>query len=254
MVVASRPSNGKSSFLLQLAYNTAKQGLQTYFFSLEMTAEALSERLFCQVGQINNYNLFYKPTFYKKEAEDFKEMVKETPLIITYNIGTTIEQLFNILNDLPKADLVIIDYLQAIKSLREDRLSTLNDYIIRFKTLALEKNFCGILASQINRGAMEDKQKKPKLWLLKGSGTIEEHADTVLLLHWDYFYTNNEVEKNNFDIIVAKQRNGVTGGMNCYFYPQWYRFEEMPVETVEKVEMAKELFKGDIINDQARED
>ena len=117
MVVASRPSNGKSSFLLQLAYNTAKQGLQTYFFSLEMTAEALSERLFCQVGQINNYNLFYKPTFYKKEAEDFKEMVKETPLIITYNIGTTIEQLFNILNDLPKADLVIKDYLQAIKSL-----------------------------------------------------------------------------------------------------------------------------------------
>ena len=225
MTIGARTSQGKSSFALQLAYEVAKNGHKVYFFSLEMSAEALMERMFCQIGMINNYELLYNPKEYAKQAENFKETVNDLPLVVTYNIGSTIDQLYQVIEDLPKPDVIILDYIQAIRKLNSDKLSEVNNYIVRFRELCVEKNFCGIMVSQINRGAMDSQDKKPQLWQLKNSGFLEEHSDTVLLLHWDYFYNNNNERFNEFDIIVAKQRNGATGTVYADFIPQQYRFK-----------------------------
>jgi replicative DNA helicase len=92
--------------------------------------------------------------------------------------------------------------------------------------MCARNNFAGVLVSQINRGAMEQQSKEPQLWLLKGSGALEENADTCILLHWDYIYTGNHNKYNDFSIVVAKQRNGPVGKLTVNFYPQYFKFEE----------------------------
>jgi replicative DNA helicase len=226
LVIGARTSQGKSSFALQLAYHCAKQGFRTYFFSLEMGAEELTERLFCQLAHIANFDLLLKAPEYEDKAREFKELLKDLPLVITYKIGSTIKELYDVIEDLPKPDVVILDYIQAIKHFEADRLSIINDYILQFRELSVQKNFAGVLVSQINRGAMEAGDKRPQLWLLKSSGTLEEHADTVLLLHWPYFYSRDIAKEDDFEIIIAKNRSGTTGTIKAKFEPQHYLISE----------------------------
>jgi len=226
LVIGARTSQGKSSFALQLAYHCAKQGFRTYLFSLEMGAEEITERLFCQLSHIPNFDLLLKPQEYADKAEEFSQLLEDLPLVITYKIGSTIKELYDVIEDLPKPDVVILDYIQAIKHFETDRLSVINDYILKFRELSVQKNFAGVLVSQINRGAMEAGDKRPQLWLLKSSGTLEEHADTVILLHWPYFYSGKIEERENFEVIIAKNRSGTTGTRRARFEPQYYLISE----------------------------
>ncbi len=226
LTIGARTSMGKSCFALQLAYNCAKQGHKTYFFSLEMSAEELLERLFCQVGNVPNHDLYHKPQEYKKQSEEFESFLQDLPLIITYKIGDTATDLNYVLEDLPSPDVVIVDYIQAIKHMTSDRLSVVNDYILRFRELCVKKNFAGVLISQINRAAMEEKDRRPQLWLLKSSGVLEEHSDAVVLLHYPYFYSGYEDEINCYEVILAKNRNGMIGTIRARFEPQYYLITE----------------------------
>lgn len=226
MVIGARTSQGKTSFALQLAYDAAKQGKRVYYFSLEMSSEALLERLFCQTGQIPNFDLNTNPTRYQAQAEAFQKLLTELPLVIVHNIGWSTQELWKALQDLPQADVVIVDYVQMIRNFEADRISSITQYTIQFREFCERKNFAGILISQVNRGAMQETTKEPQLWLLKGSGALEENADTCLLLHWDYVYTGNSNKFNDFSVLVAKQRNGMVGKIGIKFIPQHYRFEE----------------------------
>jgi replicative DNA helicase len=237
LVVGGRTSQGKSTLALQIALDCAKAGLQTYYFSLEMSEEALVERIFCRVCNVVNTELLSEHSSYTKLAEKFYKDFLDLPLVVTYNIGVTKDDLEAAIEDLPKADVVIVDYLQAIRKMDFDKMTTVNNYILEFRRMAVEKNFAAVLVSQINRGAMDNETKKPQMWQLKGSGTIEEHADAVLLTHWPYFYDNKNI--NLFTLIVAKQRNGPTGEFNVYFEPEYYRFSEPKDPMVEKM---KEIF------------
>lgn len=224
-VVGARTSQGKTTFALQLAYHCAKQGFKTHILSLEMSPEALVERLFCQVCRISNYGLLTNPQDYEERAKEFSDYLKDLPLVLMYKIGSTIQELYKLIESIP-ADVVILDYIQAIRSLEFDRLALINDYIIRFRELCVKKNMAGVMISQINRGAMEDRERLPQLWHLKASGTLEEHADSVILLHWPYFYTGKEEERSNFKVIIAKNRNGMLGTVEATFEPAHYLIGE----------------------------
>ena len=226
LTVGARTSMGKSCFALQLAYHCAKQGFKTYFFSLEMSDEELLERLFCQVAMIPNHDLYTSPQKYEKQAEEFQSFLKDIPLLVTYKIGDTTTDLNNVLQDLPNPDVVIVDYIQAIKHLSSDRLSIVNDYILQFRELCVKKGFAGVLVSQINRVAMEDKDRKPQLWLLKSSGVLEEHSDAVVLLHYPFFYSGDIGKINDYEVIIAKNRNGMIGTIKAQFEPQYYLITE----------------------------
>lgn len=226
MVIGARTSQGKTAFSLQLAYDAAKQGKRVYYFSLEMSSEALVERLFCQVAQIPNHELQYHPDRYGAQADAFLQDLASLPLVIVHNIGWSIQELWKAINDLPKADVVIVDYVQMIRNFENNKLETITQYTIRFREMCNSGNFAGILVSQVNRGAMEQVTKEPQLWLLKGSGALEENCDTCLLLHWDYIYTSNPNKFNDYSVLVAKQRNGMTGKLTINFLPQYYKFEE----------------------------
>lgn len=225
MVVGARTSQGKTTFALQLAYHCAKQGFRTHLLSLEMSPEALVERLFCQICRISNYDLLVNPKGYEERAKEFHEFLKDLPLIPMYKIGSTIQELFKLIESIP-ADVLILDYVQAIRSLEFDRLSIINDYILKFRELCVNKNMAGVMVSQINRGAMEDRERLPQLWHLKASGALEEIADQVLLLHWPYFYSGKDEEHSDFKVIIAKNRNGMLGTVEATFEPAYYLIGE----------------------------
>ena len=83
----------------------------------------------------------------------------------------------------------------------------------------------GIMVSQINRGSEQTEGKRPQLYQLKETGALEEAADNALLVFWEHYYDRTK-PFNNYEITIAKQRNGATGKKEVKFYPQHYRFEE----------------------------
>lgn len=232
-VVASRTSQGKSSMAGQFAYDLANQNIPTLFLSLEMTVEALVERLFCNVMEVDNYALLTGEFSLREEISgkwhEFKKIVNEKPLLITNGIGKTfkeINSLISLMNPTPKA--VFIDYIQATSFQGKLAREMMNEYIRYFREMALEKKFVGVVCSQINRTAStESKDHEPQLHQLKETGVLEEHADTVILLHYPYFYDQNPEKENKYKIIIAKQRNGRTGRYNCKFIPEYYKFKEL---------------------------
>lgn len=222
-IIGGRPSQFKSSLVLQIANDISKQGFTVHFYSFEMSEEAMIKRLFCNLAFIDNSSFRENPLEYTEKFTQFREMIKDRKIVITYNIGTTINDLQQAIIDLPKADVVIVDYIQAIRKMEFDKISAINDYILKFREMAVRKNFAAILISQINRDASNAEDKRPKLWQLKSSGFLEEHADTVLLTHWDYHY-NTQSAKDDFEVIIAKQRDGETGTIKLKICPCAYKF------------------------------
>jgi len=224
-VIGGRTSQGKSALALQIAKDVAKNGQTVLFFSLEMSEESIMKRIFCNTSLIANTDLQENYQDYEKKFIQFRDdFLRDFPLVITYNVGATIDDLYQAINDLPHPDVVIVDYIQAIRKMDYEKVTTINEYILKFRELAIRKNFAGILVSQVNREAMADHDKRPKLWQLKFSGTLEEHAGLVLLTHWDYNY-NTLSPRNDFEIIIAKHRDGHAGLVPVKFYPEYSMFD-----------------------------
>ena len=130
MVIGGRTSMAKSAFALQLAWDVALQGFPVHYLSLEMTKEALVERLFCQQMRVEN-DLLRKGRFKDEPtAGEFKQKISNMPLLITDTIGNNIQSLYTLIEPVqPRPFVVIIDYIQAIDKLRGERLDTINEYI-----------------------------------------------------------------------------------------------------------------------------
>lgn len=227
---------------MQLAMDQAKAGRRVFFLSLEMDEVELMLRMLSNMCDIDanemRYNISQKRYLTDQIYEFFKNKDSDGnrlfPMLLAYNVGTEVKDLHDLIADLEKPDLVIVDYIQAIRKLDFDKLTTMNNYIVDFRSLCVEHNFCGILVSQINRSAMEDKEKKPYLWQLKGSGTIEEHADVVMLCHWDYFYSNDPSKRHIYQINIAKNRQGGTHTICVDYKPECYRFRDSGAPVVDK--------------------
>jgi len=260
-VIGARSSQGKSALSLQLAYDLASQGHIVYFLSLEMTVEALIERLFCNVMRVDNYELmtgqFLVDERINAKWKEFNIKIKSIPLLITCGIGKTfgeINELINLLD--PKPNAVFVDYIQSVSTRAGQSREMLNEYIRYFRQLALQHKFVGVLCSQINRGAMENRNNEPIMSQLKETGVLEEHSDTIILLHWQNFYDHKDENFNEFKIIIAKQRNGRTGEYVVHYEPQHYRFTEVGgepeiqttfLEASEVSDKSLEIFGGKIV-------
>ena len=245
-VIGARSSMGKSSFALQVARDFVDQKIPTLFLSLEMDVNSLIERLFCQLMKVDNFEMtcgrINHDTEIQKKWEAFELFIQRVPLLITNGIGKSFAEVNTLINALnPKPRCVIVDYIQGIKQSERER-SELNEYIRSFRQLMLENNMVGILASQVNRQIVDNNDRKPTLENLKSTGVLEEHADMVLLLYWSYFYSRKEEERNRYEVIVAKNRNGKTGVHNVMYYPEHYLFEEVTIP-----QPAKDIFGGEAV-------
>ena len=252
MIIASRPSHGKSSLAMQIAWDVSKSH-NVLVLSLEQTIEETAERMFCNVMRVNNLELlrggFNK---YKKEWDTFCKMVGERHLIVTEQIGKTWMEIEELTTNMARyPDLLVLDYIQCISSKGLKKMEAIDEYILYLRNLAIEKNFGVLLCSQINRQNVGQGGGEPTLTGIKGSGYLEELGDKILLLHWDA-HQNHSADLNKYTIIIAKNKGGRTGYLDCRFDPQHYKFsdsmteEEVGVEDLQELKKTMELFDGTV--------
>ena len=228
--IGARTSHGKSTVALQFALDLASQNIEVLFLSLEMDNTEMAERAFCHMHRVDNYELL-KGNFQANidKWNDFLARLKTFPLVFSDMVGKNWKDVDNYLSEMTiRPKVVIVDYVQATKGDQRSQKEQFDDYIIHFREMAMRYRFAGILCSQVNRGSQDGKNKEPGMHQLKGTGVLEEHSDVVMLLYHPYKNDNSE-SINKYKIDVAKNRNGRTGEMDLYFYPEYYLITDQPL-------------------------
>ncbi|HHY16951.1 MAG TPA: replicative DNA helicase [Firmicutes bacterium] len=230
IILAARPSVGKTSLGLNIARNTAvKEDCAVVIFSLEMSKEQVAQRLLCSESAINSQNLrngFLNDDEWRRlsialgRLGEAKIFIDDTPGISVMELRAKARRI--------KAEhglgLVVIDYLQLMRTRKqENRQQEISEISRSLKGLARELNVPVIAMSQLSRAVEQRQDRRPLLSDLRESGAIEQDADIVMFL-----YTEPELEQNNvIELIVAKQRNGPTGSMRLFFSREVCRFGDL---------------------------
>ncbi len=240
IIVAARPSMGKTAFALSAARNAAVDDkVPIAIFSLEMATIQLVTRLICAEARINAHSVRTG----KFKAEDGPRIsrtahkLSQAPIYIDDTPGQTVLEIrakARRLKAEKNVGLIIIDYLQLMSSStrmdsREREISTISRSL---KALAKELNVPVIALSQLNRAVETRSDKRPQLSDLRESGSIEQDADVVIFLNRPEYYgitqfTDGESTEGIAEIIVGKQRNGPTGDMRLKFIKDFARFENL---------------------------
>lgn len=242
VILAARPSVGKTAFALNIGYNSSYKSEQAVaIFSLEMPATQLVNRLICCAGSINNDSL-KNGAILKENPNKYyaaAEKVSQCNLYIDDTAGIKVGEIAakcRRLNQEKGLKMVIIDYLQLISgptNSRENRQQEVSDISRQLKAMARELECPVIALSQLSR-AVEQRKGKPMLSDLRESGAIEQDADIVAFIHRED-YQNKEMEEQTnglTEIIIAKHRNGATADINLVFEKQYSRFSDYTTEQV----------------------
>ena len=233
ILVAARPSMGKTAFVLNLAqYIAVKNKVPTAIFSLEMSKDQLVNRLLSMESKVDSQLIRTG----NLSANDWEKLIEsagdisKAPLIIDDTPGISISELrskcrkFKLENDL---GLVIIDYLQLMSggSKRTDsRQQEISEISRSLKALAREINAPVIALSQLSRACETRADHRPILSDLRESGAIEQDADVVMFIYRDDYYNKDTDKKNISEIIIAKQRNGPIGTVELVWLPNYTKF------------------------------
>ncbi|MFC2088385.1 replicative DNA helicase [Calditrichota bacterium] len=247
VVLAGRPSMGKTAFALNLMRNAAvDNGIPVGFFSLEMSAEALVLRLLCTESRVNQMAVRTG----KMNAEEMKRLSKyvgvldQAPIYIDDTPGLNVLQLRSKARRLvadKNVKMFIVDYLQLMEGSREEsRQQEITKISRSLKGLAKELDMPVIALSQLSRAVeTRDKSRKPQLSDLRESGAIEQDADVVLFVYRPEYYDIQTFEDtgestiNKSEIIIGKQRNGPVGTIRLTFLKEYGKFAD-PAPFVEE--------------------
>jgi replicative DNA helicase len=236
IIIAGRPSMGKTTFVLNVAeYLGIHEKTPIAFFSLEMGKQMLAERFLCSVGSVDA-QLVRKGMLNTEHYQKLVEacgILSEAPIYIDDTSALSPLELrakARRLKNLYNIECIVIDYLTLMHmgvrvESRQQEIGMISRYL---KALARELDIPVIVLSQLNRGVEGRDGHRPRMSDLRESGSIEQDADVIILLHReDYYHRGDlEYEKDNLsEIIVAKQRNGPTGTVKLIFREECTRFE-----------------------------
>lgn len=235
ILVAARPSMGKTAFVLNIAeYVAVKSGVTTAIFSLEMSKDQLVKRIISMNSKVDSQAIRsgeLKDEDWVKLVESAR-MIGNSGLIIDDTPGISISELrskcrkFKLENNL---GLVIIDYLQLMSGSKksESRQQEISDISRGLKALAREINAPVIALSQLSRAVEQRPDKRPMLSDLRESGAIEQDADVVMFIYRDDYYNRDSEEAGVSEIIIGKQRNGPTGTVKLAWLAQFTKFANL---------------------------
>jgi replicative DNA helicase len=248
IIVAARPSMGKTSFAMNIVENVAvDQNRPCAVFSLEMTADSLVQRLICSRAKINmrslmsgqflNQGSFQMMTRAASALAGSKIFIDDTPALSILDLRSKARRL----HKMHKIEMIMVDYLQLCRSTsrraQDNRQQEIAEISSGLKALAKELSLPIIVLAQLNRGAENRTSNKPKLSDLRESGSIEQDADVVGLLFRQEYYAEDDDARaesaGEAEFLIAKQRNGPTGGVPLTFRKEFMRFEDREGEVSE---------------------
>ena len=236
VIVAARPSVGKSTFALDMARNAAiKQNKPTISFSLEMGRSEIAMRMLSAQSGIYLQSM-RKGTLTEGDwakLAGVRGQINDAPLFIDDSPNMSLVEIRAKCRRLAQQvdlKMVVIDYIQLMSSGKkvESRQQEVSEFSRALKLLAKELNIPVVALSQLNRQAEQSKDKRPELSHLRESGSLEQDADVVVLLHREGIFERDHPKAGEADLILAKQRNGPTGTVTVAFQGQYSRFANMP--------------------------
>jgi len=239
VIVAARPSMGKTALCLNIAAHAAETGQGVAIFSLEMSKESLVQRLLCAEARVDSQRV-RRGTL---SDTDFTMLARAAGVLSTCPIWIDDTPALTLLEMRSKArrlrlenevKLIVLDYLQLMRSpaYSENRVQEISDISRSLKALARELEIPVLALSQLSRASEQrGGERKPILSDLRDSGAIEQDADLVLFIHRPEMYEPTDKEGNSnegkAELIVAKHRNGPTGHLDLYFHKQFTRFASL---------------------------
>ncbi len=236
IIVAARPSMGKTSFAMNIAEHAAiTEDIGVAVFSLEMSKEQLVMRMLSSVGRIDSQAI-RKGQLQKGDWNKLSRAVgtlTEAPIYIDDTPALSVQLMRGKMRRLAsqhKIGLIIVDYLQLMQSRKnENRTQEIGDISRSLKALAKEHNVPVVALSQLNRSPDNRTDKRPLMSDLRESGAIEQDADVICFIYRDEVYNKAEDNpaKGQAEIIIAKQRNGPIGYTRLWFEKECTRFENM---------------------------
>ena len=237
IILAARPSMGKSAFAGAIAENAAlKAGLGVAFFSLEMSKEQLVMRMLCSQAGVDASKVrtgmlassdWPLLTGASSKLANMKYFIDDTPAISPLELRAKARRLKADANN--KLGLIIVDYLQLMRGSAkfENRQQEISEISRSLKALARELQVPVVALSQLNRSVESRENRKPQLSDLRESGAIEQDADVVIMLTREEMYESKPENQGIADIIIAKQRSGPTGDFQLRFRRECVRFENL---------------------------
>lgn len=238
ILIAARPSMGKTAFVLNIAQHIGiAEKKAVAFFSLEMSKEQLVQRMLCAESAIDSQRL----RIGELEAKDWTKLVSgadrlsAAPIFIDDTAGITVMEMRSKARRLKieyDLQLIIIDYLQLMQGSSkgkggENRQQEISEISRSLKALAREINVPVIALSQLSRSVESRQVKKPMLSDLRESGSLEQDADIVAFLYRDDYYNPDSDKKNITEVIIAKHRNGPVDTVQLFFHKQFTKFSDL---------------------------
>ncbi|WP_197337507.1 replicative DNA helicase [Ralstonia solanacearum] len=234
IIVAGRPSMGKTAFSLNIGEHVAvEQGLPVAVFSMEMAGTQLAMRMLGSVGRLDQHRLrtgrlldedWPRLTHAIQKMNDAQLFIDETPALNPMELRARSRRLARQCGQL---GLIIIDYLQLMSGSGggENRATEISEISRSLKGLAKELNCPVIALSQLNRSLEQRPNKRPVMSDLRESGAIEQDADVILFIYRDQVYNPDSQDKGTAEIIIGKQRNGPIGTVRLTFLGEYTKFD-----------------------------
>ena len=237
IIVAGRPSMGKTTFALNIAENAAiSANTPVAVFSMEMSREQLTMRMISSIGRVDQSHL-RTGNFGDEDWARINSAIaqmKTAPIFIDDSAGLTPTEVRARARRLQrenkgKLGLIVVDYLQLMQvaGTKENRATEISEISRSLKALAKEMHAPVIALSQLNRSVEQRTDKKPVMSDLRESGAIEQDADLIIMIYREEVYEPETPRKGIADIIITKQRNGPTGEVHLTFLGKYTRFENL---------------------------
>jgi replicative DNA helicase len=235
IIVAGRPSMGKTAFALNIAESVAVDtGLPVGIFSMEMGGTQLAMRMLASIGRLDSHRVrsgrltddeWSRLSFALGKLHEAPIYIDETGGLTPANLRARARRLARQYGG--KLGLLVIDYIQLMSSNRqgENRATEVSDISRAIKSLAKELQVPIVALSQLSRKVEERNDKRPMMSDLRESGAIEQDADLILMMYRDEYYKPDTPDKGIAEVIVGKQRNGPTGTVRLTFLGEYTRFE-----------------------------
>jgi len=234
IIVAGRPSMGKTSIAMNMAENVAIKGDQPVaIFSMEMPGEALAMRMMSSLGRIDQHKIrtgkldddeWPRLTSAVTLLEKTQLFIDDTPALTPTEVRSRARRL---MREHGQLGLIVLDYLQLMQSPAsgDNRVQQISDISRSLKALAKELRVPVVALSQLNRNLEQRPNKRPVMSDLRESGAIEQDADLIVFVYRDEVYNEDSPDKGVAEIIIGKQRNGPLGTVRLTFLGQYTRFE-----------------------------